>query len=151
MTQAEAEVAEEEAAQAFEALAAEGLKAGDLQAVAHAWAEALRLREASDNADGQVVAEMRTALAAIRAALDGSAKGSAGQELEAIDADDEKESECRKADERSGGADEQSQGRKQRPAKEAPTASSAGETPKLASKAGSLSGSGGGLRPNWAR
>merc|ERR1740129_243507 len=116
MTQAEAEVAEEEAAQAFEALAAEGLKAGDLPAVAHAWAEALRLREASGNADSQVVAEMRTALTAIRAALDGSAKAGPVQEEEEADADDEKEREGRKADKRSSGADEQSEGQKQRPA-----------------------------------
>lgn len=121
MLQAEAEVAEEEAAQAFEQAAAIGLEEGNLEVVAEAWAEALRLREASGGEGSQVVIEMRSALAAIRAALAGGEGSDSGQKP------NEQEERPPKAEEK--------------------PAMGAGKSAKV----GSLTGAGGGLRPSWAR
>lgn len=147
MLQAEAEIAEDEAAQAFEHAAAKALEAGDLEAVAHAWEEALRLREASGGPDSQVVSEMRSALAAIRMALPNAA-GKPGQALERVAEPDEVEHQ--KPEEEPDNWEDRDEDEAQEPPREVAAPSAETQAVKPA-KAVSLTNAGGPLRPAWAR
>ncbi|CAE8718105.1 unnamed protein product, partial [Polarella glacialis] len=146
--EADAQAAEEEAAQALEALAGSSLEEGDLEAAATAWAEALAFRELSVGAEGsELVASMRISLEALQQA---AASKSASEDARDADSEGEerKESEEEKEQEEEQQEPEEEQQEEEQEEEEEPVA--AASRPPAKSLL-SLSSQPMGLRPAWAK